>query len=81
MDFAMSTGGLLIHSCDEWPCAICRPVEIAERRAYCLCVTCAQAMMAAAGAGEEGARALLSEITDALVQLETRAEHSGAQVN
>jgi len=72
VDFAMTPGGLLVHSCDEWPCAVCRPSQIAESRAYCLCLNCSYAIMAAASAGEQGARALLDEISDALSMLEAQ---------
>jgi hypothetical protein len=71
--FAFTGGGLLVHSCDEWPCAVCRPSQIAESRAYCICLSCAYAIVAAASAGQQGARALLDDISDALGQLE--AEH------
>ncbi len=72
MDFALTSGGLLVHSCAEWPCAICRPGQISESRAYCLCLNCSYALVAAASAGEKGARAMLDEISDALSQLEAR---------
>jgi hypothetical protein len=68
----MTPGGLLVHSCDEWPCAVCRPSQISESRAYCLCLNCAYAIVAAASAGEQGARALLDEISDALSLLEAQ---------
>jgi len=68
----MTPGGLLVHSCDDWPCAVCRPGQISESRAYCLCLNCAYAIVAAASAGEPGARALLDDISDALSQLEAQ---------
>ena len=66
VDFAMTPGGLLVHMNEDWPCAVCRPSQIAESRAYCLCLNCAYAVVAAASAGEQGARALLDEISIAL---------------
>ena len=66
VDFAMTPGGLLVHSCENWPCAVCRPSLISESRAYCLCLHCANAIVVAASAGEPDARALLDEISDAL---------------
>ena len=72
MDFAMTSGGLLVHTCEDWPCAVCRSSEISESRAYCLCLSCAYGIVAAASAGEAGARALLDEISDALSQLEAQ---------
>lgn len=72
LDFALTPGGLLVHSCEEWPCAVCRPSRILESRAYCLCLSCAYAVVAAASAGEPGARALLDEISDALSLLEAQ---------
>jgi hypothetical protein len=72
MDYAMTEGGLLVHSCDDWPCAVCRPSEISESRAYCLCLNCAYGIVAAASAGEKGARSLLDEISDALYELEAK---------
>jgi hypothetical protein len=72
VDFAMTPGGLLVHSCREWPCAVCRPTQILESRAYCLCLSCAYAVVAAASAGQSGARALLGEISDALSLLEAQ---------
>jgi len=72
VDFAMTPGGLLVHSCDAWPCAVCRPSQISESRAYCLCLNCAYAVVAAASAGEQGSRALLDEISEALSLLEAQ---------
>ncbi len=68
----MTPGGLLVHSCAEWPCAVCRPSQISESRSYCLCLNCAYAIVAAASAGEPGARALLDEISDALSLLQAQ---------
>lgn len=73
MDYAMSAGGLLVHSRKDWPCAVCRSHDISESRGYCLCVACARGVLAAAGAGVEGARDLLDDLTEALVLLEGRA--------
>ncbi len=70
MDFALTQGGLLVHSCDDWPCAVCRPRQISDSRGYCLCLNCAYAIVAAASAGEQDARSLLDEISDALYQME-----------
>ena len=72
MDFAVTPGGLLVHSDPDWPCAVCRPGEISESRGYCLCLNCAYAILAAASAGEAGARALLDEISEALSLLEAQ---------
>jgi hypothetical protein len=66
MNFVVSPGGLVVHSRMDWPCAVCRPGDITESPGYCLCLDCANSMMVAAGVGEEGARALLDELTDAL---------------
>jgi hypothetical protein len=68
----MTPGGLLVHSNEDWPCAVCRPSAITETRAYCLCLSCAYTIVAAAGAGEQNARALLDEISDALSLLEAQ---------
>ncbi|HXW13362.1 MAG TPA: hypothetical protein VEN79_02540 [Terriglobia bacterium] len=81
MDFAMTSGGLLVHSCEDWPCAVCRPSLISESRAYCLCLNCAYGIVAAASAGEPGARALLDEISDALSQLEALQEEPRLPAN
>jgi len=81
VDFALTEGGLLVHSCDEWPCAVCRPSQISESRAYCLCLNCAYAIVAAASAGEQDARSLLDEISDALFQLEAHQPAPPLQVN
>ena len=70
----MTPGGLLVHCCDDWPCAACRPRAITESRAYCLCINCAYGIVAAASAGEQGARALLDEISIALSLLEAQQE-------
>ena len=68
---ALSRGGLLVHDRNDWPCAVCRPERIPEAGAgYCLCVDCAQSMLVAAGAGSKEARALLSELAEALALLE-----------
>jgi hypothetical protein len=81
VDFAMTPGGLLVHCREEWPCALCRPGEILEGRGYCLCVICAYAVVAAAGAGEQGARALLDEVTDALSLLEAQLPEAALMLN
>ena len=81
VDFTMTPGGLLVHSYEEWPCAVCRPGQISESRAYCLCLNCAYAVMAAASAGEQGSRALLDEISDALSQLEAQQPESRMLAN
>ena len=70
VDYATSPGGLMVHSRRDWPCAGCRPSLISEGRGYCLCVKCAHGIISAAEAGSEGARALLDDVTDALVLLE-----------
>lgn len=81
MDFTLTPGGLLVHACDEWPCAVCRPSQISESRAYCLCLNCAYAVMAAASAGEPDARALLDDISDALSQFEAEVAAPRMLVN
>jgi hypothetical protein len=70
MDFATSSGGLMVHSRSDWPCAGCRPEPISDGHGFCLCVKCAHGVISAAEAGSEGARALLDDVTDALVLLE-----------
>lgn len=81
VDFAMTPGGLLVHSNEDWPCAVCRPSQISESRAYCLCLNCAYTVVAAASAGELGARALLDEISDALSMLEAQQTEPPLPVN
>ena len=70
MGYAMSTGGLLVHDREDWPCAVCRPEGTGGRRGHCLCMRCAHAALAAAGAGVQDARDLIDDLTDALVFLE-----------
>jgi len=70
MDYAMSPGGLMVHSRKDWPCACCRPNDVADRSGLCLCVKCARSMIQAAEAGVEGMRSLLDDITDALTLLQ-----------
>lgn len=70
MDYIMSAGGLLVHSRMDWPCAVCRPQHSFETKGLCLCVHCARRFIAAAEAGMESARALLPDITEALVHLD-----------
>jgi hypothetical protein len=81
VDFAMTPGGLLVHSYDDWPCAVCRPSPISESRAYCLCLNCAYTVLAAASAGEPDARSLLDEISDALSILEAQQPAGYWQTN
>ena len=81
MDFAMTPGGLLVHCREDWPCALCRPGHISEGRGYCLCLSCAYGIVAAASAGEQGARALLDEVTDALSLLEAQQPEAGLMAN
>ena len=70
MDHVVSSGGLMVHSRVDWPCASCRPYEVSDTKGLCLCVRCAHGLINAAEAGSEDARSLLDEITDALVLLE-----------
>jgi hypothetical protein len=72
VDFVFARRGLLVHSYEQWPCAVYRPSQISESRAYCLRLNCAFAVMAADGAGEQGACAMLDKISDALCQLEAQ---------
>lgn len=72
MEFILSEGGLLVHSRTDWPCAVCNPYVICESRGFCLCLPCARNLLLAASAGVEDARALIGEITDALVTLESQ---------
>jgi hypothetical protein len=72
MDYAMSPGGLTVHTRKDWPCAVCRPDRMWEGRGFSLCAHCAQGMIFAAEAGIEDARALLDDVTDALALLEYR---------
>ncbi len=81
MDFALSPNGLLVHDRKDWPCAICRPEKISDSWGYCLCLDCAHGLVAAAGAGYEGARALLDDVTDALATLEHQMHPSPVSVN
>jgi hypothetical protein len=81
MDYVMSPGGLLVHTREDWPCAVCRPGEIMEGRGYCLCMECAHSVIVAAGAGVEDARALLDDITDALVLFGNGFSRSSLPVN
>ncbi len=70
MDYVTSSGGLMVHSRSDWPCAGCRPNPLSDSRGFCLCVKCAHGVISAAEAGSESARALLDDVTDALVLLE-----------
>ncbi len=81
MDYTMSPRGLLVHDRSDWPCAVCRPQQIFETRGFYLCEECAHAIVAAAGAGAEGARALLDDITDALAFLESHVLESRLATN
>jgi hypothetical protein len=81
MDYAVSRGGLLVHDRRDWPCALCRPQAISECRGFCLCSRCAHGMIVAAEAGIEGARALLDDVTDALVLLEAQSLEAKPTLN
>jgi ribosomal protein L37AE/L43A len=70
MDYAVSRGGLLVHARQDWPCALCRPQGSSEAQGFWLCARCAHGMIIAAEAGVEAARALLDDVTEALVRLE-----------
>lgn len=69
MEYAMSPGGLMVHTRGDWPCAICRPQRVSER-GFWLCAHCAHGMIFAAEAGSKDARELLDDVTDALALLE-----------
>lgn len=81
MDYALSRGGLLVHSREDWPCAVCRPEGTSGRHGHCLCLRCAHTAMAAAGVGLDDARELLDDITDALVLLEPQMHIKELMVN
>ncbi len=81
MDYAMSPGGLMVHSRQDWPCACCRPHDVSDSRGFCLCVKCAHGVISAAEAGVDGVRALLDEVTDALVLLERQWATPSLPVN
>lgn len=70
MDYAMSAGGLMVHSRKDWPCACCRSHDVADSNGFCLCLKCARSLVQAAAAGVESVRALLDDITDALTLLQ-----------
>lgn len=80
MDYALSRNGLLVHDREDWPCAVCRP-EGMERDGYCLCLSCAHTAVVAAGVGVGEARALLDDLTDALVVLEPQVHPSPSAAN
>jgi hypothetical protein len=80
MSYCISAHGLLVHDQPDWPCAVCHPEATSDRQAWYLCVGCAQEMLAAAGAGMTGARALMDDVTDALAffEVSTRTLASAA---
>lgn len=77
MDYAMSNGGLMVHSRADWPCACCRPRDVADGGGFCLCLKCARRVIQAVEAGVEGMRGLLDDITDALTLLQGGAAVPG----
>ena len=81
MDCAISSGGLLIHTHKDWPCAVCRPWNTTESRGFCICVECAHRLLHAVEAGVDGARALLADIVDAMVILEVHVLSRESDVN
>ncbi len=81
MDYAVSRGGLLVHARQDWPCALCRPQGSSEARGFWLCARCAHGMIIAAEAGVEAARALLDDVTDALVRLEGHSPETRVAIN
>jgi hypothetical protein len=81
MDYAMSTGGLMVHSREDWPCACCRAHDVADSRGFCLCLKCARSMIQAAEAGVEGIRGLLDDITDALTLLQSDVSRPSLAIN
>ncbi len=70
MEYAMSPGGLMVHSREDWPCACCRAREVVDSKGFCLCLKCARSVIRAVEAGIEGMRGLLDDITDALTLLQ-----------
>lgn len=81
MEYAVSMGGLVVHSRQDWPCAVCRPWEILETRHFALCRRCAHGLLTAAQAGSQGARDLLDDLTDALGILECNPTPGPTAVN
>jgi hypothetical protein len=81
MDYALSRNGLLVHDRDDWPCAVCRPEGIVGHDDYCLCLNCAHMAVAAAGVGIGEARAILDDLTDALIVLEPQVQNTYSVAN
>ncbi len=71
----------MVHCRYDWPCAGCRPGPSSDSGDFCLCVKCAHGVITAAEAGSESARALLDDVTDALVLLEYPLTAFGGSVN
>ncbi len=70
MNYAISQGGLMVHSREDWPCAVCKPHLTSEYKGFWMCLECARNVIFAAEAGVENARDLLDDVTDALALLE-----------
>lgn len=81
MEYTMSPGGLMVHSRNDWPCACCRPHDVADSRGFCLCVKCARSLMRAAEAGVDGIRGLLDDLAEALTALQSEALMPGVAIN
>jgi len=81
MSYFVSPQGLLVHDQADWPCAACHPDGTTDRQAWYLCFECAQEMLAAAGAGVSGARALIDDVTDALAFFEVNGHMHSAHMN
>lgn len=81
MDYAMSSGGLMVHSRGDWPCACCRPREVSDSHGFCLCLKCARGLIRAAEAGVESVRGLLDDITDALTVFQAESAMPALGVN
>ncbi len=81
MDYVLSSGGLLVHSRKDWPCAVCCPDDAGQGPGRCLCVSCAYSLVAAAEAGLESAHAMLGDLTDALGMLSAPDFAAGSTPN
>ncbi len=74
-DYAISSIGMLVHDRKDWPCAVCRPLNHMETRGAFLCVDCAHDLVASAISAadvldSDGTVDTLSDLADALAQLD-----------
>jgi len=81
MDFVVTRAGVMVHSQDQWPCAVCRPQDTIESGGAFLCLGCAHHLIEGAARDLDDERSGVSEVADAIALLECKTSWPSCAVN